>query len=922
MPIYKLTNPNTGEEKNTEDRPSPPTAEEAKAYFDKPYTVNASSRSPQMAVGTPEQIREISEQNFIDARGLTENVQLPIPIPKGDRRNILPGTQHEAETVAPIFSRVINSLAPTEEESINHWRKISSNGKYIPLPNGRGLIGRSDGKGGHNMVMTDPVGFDLGDYADLAGMAPEVTTGLIAGLAASPTILSVPAKLLAISGAESIASNVVGGVQDAVFRASQGSEINIPEIFKRRGKAALIETAAGFALPYGLDKYLTRSGSRKGFANLKKAVNDELDRSKNALESRGIRPDRASELGDSVLAKNPTETSIEDAGQAMLRQVNEADVSLRSAATQSIGKSAKEVEEAAFKITGPDISGNVMTRQEAGASVQSSARVVVKEARDAIGDKYNEAYQQIGEASGEAGEFIIDLKSTRAAVAELKKTLMRQPGPDGNMVESALFTEILGTLNKLDSTASATQRLDAVRSTRTMLGELIGGSRQKLDQVGGTNAKRLYEALSNDITNSVSKYTGPGAQALQEADIAYRALIEPIESSKLATQILADARNGGFKDSHEVIDGMLGAGEDQWRGLQTILPPQVYADARRSVADTITRDTTQFAGNQVADLGAMNRRLSNMEPEVKTRIFGSESQWKTLENYGNQFEKLQRAEGLFTRVALPDQDALNDLARSGISTGPGSLDFGKALRSANERRINLGQSLVSQVKNGNILQVSQDPQRFMDSVILSGAQTPQTVGRIMEKLPPETQEQVGQAVFHYIFDNARNATDAAIRETSGSFSSEKMLNLVYGKKSQREVIKKVLGPERYSVMEDYVSYMTALSTRNKLRADRSGGRNIASVLATAPYGNLFAARIASYAMEKASGKAFIAQALPESVELFSRARLLENNPRATAGAIALIQEVSRISGYEEYMDMMSELPPEHRDTLDNYLNGK
>jgi hypothetical protein len=819
----------------------------------------------------------------------------------------------------PILKRMVAGAANTDRDRKAFWTSEYGEGSYQPLGQGRdnALVRIPDGNGGHKWVVDNPSGFDAGDIAAASANAPELVSGMLAAIAATPTPFGGLAKIATVSGAGAVAANMTGAVQDILFRYATEQPIDLKEIAKRRGGSAALEFIMGFALPAVTDKYVAKSMESKAKKRIFKAFVKEGEEAASNLKSKGVRSTTSAELADIVRKEVPSNTSAANAGDEIANLLTLGDNELRQNATRAAGMAGKNIDDRMASQLATATSAKSLTSVEAGEAAIGGAKIQVKRDGEMIDVLYNSAYEDLDagiKASG-AGPEIIALDNTAAFIKKVfANTLKTDKG------ETAKFyTPLLTTLKQIQETTGTQQRLEAVRTVRSHLLSIgRGGDNAAFPGMVPSQAKQLAAALSDDITAGIAKVSGTAGSKLRAADTAYRNLVQPVEENSFINSVISD----GFESPELVIKKLATAGSKDWAALKKVLPINTYANVRRAVVNSLKdSETVEIGGRNFVNWGSFSRKLRNLEPEVKDEMFGSRASWEFLEKSGKEFDYLLANDGLFTQRALPSLDNINKAADIAKRDGYDAANkyIKEAISETSKRREYLASSLSSQIRNGNVAHVAENPSEFFHSVIMSGKYKPAYIYGLIKRLPQQTQDEVGSAAFHTYFERARDVSVSTVSGSKNRYSAEAMMRNIFGSSDKKQTAKLVLGEERYALIEDWTKYQLMLDI--KASGKGSSLKRFASLVATLPYPNLFAARATAFALEKASGRSFISIATPDNVELFNQARLLSRAPNKTAATIALIQRAVSTDGFSDYNNMMDELTPDQQSAVAAYLEG-
>lgn len=866
---------------------SPPTEQEAAELF--------GSASQEIVAGTPQEMAQQRARNMQRELGLSDPVA-----PRGGVSGMM---------------RMKAGFAPTKEEQQAAYEMEYGKGSFLPVSSKRALVRVPDGKGGHQWKVDNPVGFDFGDLAEMTSMGPEIITGGVAAVSAYPGPQGTFAKVAAASGASALAANTMGAIQDAGYRLATGTPVQGSEIAKRRGLGAAIEFVSGLAVPYVGEKvasFVGKSGAARRAIN---AFLKEGEEAKKALQKTGVGANTTSELGDAVRMLNPSNMTASEAGEKIANVLTEYDQIIQKSSEKLAGRAAGSMEQRALSEIG-NATAAPITAPQAGLAAIGAAKKTIQDAQARVDSLYSEAYKKIGEdvAAGGSDKYFIKLNETDKVLKSQRANMLRKDTGE----PSDFYTPLLNQIKQIEEAVGVEQKLEAVRNVRSMLGERIKGKGGVFSDMSEGVAKQLYSAVSKDIDDSVAQFSGAGGNLLKAANEEYRRLIQPVEASRFLDNLV----NNGFQNPEEVVAQLARGGSADWLAAKSVLPPNTYSAVRRAVVDELMGSSkVAVAGREVADIGKLNRSISSLPPEVKNEIFGGSKPWQALESIGREFDFLQSQKGLFTTQAMPSMNELREaeaIARNqGIDTANAFIR--RALNAANQRRSNLAASLVSQTRNGNWKHVAENPEAFFDGFVASGKYGPDYIRGVMRKLPEPVREQVSRAGFQQLFERTRDLTQGTVSKSKGRYDLNVMLRQTLGSKRQQDAVEAVIGPERMETIKNWmkVEMATQIKNANSMR----GGRSLAGLIAVAPYGNLFAARATSMALERAAGRSFVAQAGPDIIEMFADARLASRFPTQSAGALQLIQQASSHPLYGTYQEMLRDFTPEQQDAIDAYLKG-
>lgn len=850
---------------------------------------------PEMVAGSPDQMQAARARNLQGQLGLAEPVA-------------------PTDTV-PLMDRIKASFAPTADERKAYYETEYGAGSYMPITDSTALVRVPDGKGGKKWVPDNPHGLDVGDLGALAGQTPQLLTSIASGIAAVPGPQGALAKLAVASGASALAGNTIGAVQDILYRYATNQDINPQEIGERRGLQSLTEFGLGLAAPAAASKIADVVKARNAINAFAKPFIEEGTAAEARLKNLGINPRTAVDVADEIRRLSPGKTSADEAGNAIASVLSDADSTLRGQAEKLLGQSAEDLQGRISadmaRVAAP------VTPVQAGTAAIGGVKKVFEQARKATDQLYNDAISEINSAAEGSGlgKNIISLKNTENALETMRRdnSLLVKKGEE--VVPSDLSAQLLSQIKQIRDTTDVAQSLTATRYLRSMLGEKIHGQSDMFPGLGVGLAKKLYGTLSQDIDESISKFSGAGAAKLRAFNTAYKNLVQPVEQS----DFLAKVVNGDF--TPQKLISRLSQGEfEDWQAAKTFIPPNTYNRVRRAVMEDMLQGSTEnVAGVPVSNVALLSQKMAAMPAEVKTEIFGAPAAWKAIEKKGQELQFLKSKEGMFTDPALPTLNQLTEAMTIAKTQGYDKANWylNDAIEAAAKRRENIASGFISLIRNGTVNQVAENPGKFFDTVVLSGKFPPATVKSVLDKLPSDVRTNVGDAAFQSIWEKAKSTTESMVKGAKSRYDYETMMKNVFGSKNQQETVKNVVGEQRFNLIQDWTSYMMKLAIQTAKTKDT--GRSLAGLIAVAPYHNLFAARATAYAMSNAAGQVFIHNTTPEAAALFAEARLVMKQPQKTAAGIAVLQRAMNQTGFNEYQSMMSDLTPEQQDAVDQYL---
>jgi hypothetical protein len=903
MPVFSIQDSKTGRTMQV-DGDSPPNEQEMEQLF--ASQPEQRKFTPELVAGTKEQMAEQSARNLQGEMGLADPVA-----PRGR---------------VPLKDRFLSGLAPTDPERKAYYEMEYGKGSFLPVSANRALVKVSDGKGGKKWVIDDPVGLDAGDVAQFATNIPQIVSGSIAAMAAVPGPVGTFGKIAAASGASAVTAGLIGAVQDAAYRYDTGTPVDAEEIVKRRGLGATMETIAGIALPVVGSAMVQKFQSGRAVGRFLKQFQKVSDESKAALRVAGVDVRTQGELGDAIRALHPADASAAELGDSIAAVLNQQDAAVRKGAERMAGRALSDADKRAQALVAASTQSAPVKPAEAGLAAIGGAKQRVLDSQKAVDGMYEVAYKEIGEAADAAGKgkFFITLDSTKKTIDKLMgNVLLAKKSVDGADVyePSQAFAPLLTQLRQIEEATTADQKLDAVRQARTMMGERLRGKGGIFSDLNDSSAKQIYGALSKDIDDSIAAFSGAGASALKKANDAYKSMVSVVDESPFITKLV----NDGFDNPEDVIRALaspLSGGTKDWAAAKAILPPNTYSAVRRGVVGEFTGEgqgnvLMQF-GREVLDVPTLSKKLSGLDVAVKNEIFGGEAPWRALEKIGREYDFVISRGGVFSKPSLPSIEEITGAADIARAEGFDAANkyIGKAITAAKARRNGLAESLLSQARNGNVTQAARDPERLLHAVVFNSDIRPEYIRSMLKKLPPETRTKLSDTAYQEIFENARQVSEAAVQK-SGSYDINKVATQLFGDRKRQEALTDVLGKERMAILTNWTKFEVAEAMRGARGSIE--GKRMAGLVSTAPYQNLFAARLVSLAIEKVSGAHLIGSLTHDKAKLFRDTRMIMNRPDKTAAMISLTQRAMNTGGWGDYVDMLSDFTPEQQDAIDSYL---
>ena len=917
-----------------------PTLEEAKSAYDKAIAAGDTSSAkeiasfinknipPQDVKQTPKFVPEMVPQPSVDWSNPTGNAVGNYVAARQKAADIsarnLQGQLGLQEPVSPtdtvsLKDRMMAAWSP-EGQKTAYYENQYGKGSYIPVSSNSALVKVPNGENGFKWVVDNPNGLDVGDLIEMGAKSPELLANVGTQMATAPLTASTGGWALPIQQAVgATAQNIVGAGTDVAFRSLSGLPVDPAEIAQRRSKQIAIDTAIGSFLGKGTEFGVNKIAASKMATQLFNSIQNQGVEAKAALQEflsgAGKSVENPVKLGDVLRSLNtPENRTASTVGDSLAEHLTQQDNALRNQSAIAASRAASAVQKNTGQAIAQSTSGNVLSPVDAGSSAIEAAQQQFNNSKQATELLFKSATDTINQdaLNGGVDSSFVKLKNTNKILNSIALPV------NASGETAAAFSPLKSTIGSLKDVASTPQQLDAARLIRSQLGAKIGSASDEiLPGLDIGTAKQLYKSLSQDIDNSIESFSGKGAAQLRAANTAYKTLLEPMESNPFAYKLL----NNGFNNPEDVVSHLTNAGSEDWKMAQQILPANTFANVRRTVVDNLMgTGKVSVGGTDFADLISLGNTLSKIQPEVKNIMFGSPQSWQMIQDSGAKMQTLKGLDGIFTSHTLPSIEDLKqatDVAnRSNISEGQNYLK--EAIKLADQRRINMSDSLASQVLNGNSDFVSKNPENFVDSFLFGTDNRPEYIRKVFNKLPSDIKQQVSDIAYERLWSRARNDAASTISEGINTYDPQKIYKDLMGSKEQEAKMLSILGPERTQNIQNWVKYEVS---RNLLaQKEEIGAKAIQKVISVLPYKNLFQAKLAATAINGAAGQNLISGSTAADVALFSKARIMSMYPHATAASSAVIQQaLDKGSGYDNYQEMMHNYNSDQQQAIDNYL---
>ena len=816
-----------------------------------------------------------------------------------------------------MAGRMMLRAAPTQEEKAMYLDTEYGAGNWSHLPNGKFLVKIDDGDTGKKKwVVNDPQGLDMGDVAEFIPKVPEYIAGFVAQASKIPPVGASKAAFLMAAAVPVVAGELIGALSDAAFRGTLGQPINAGEIVKRRAVNLAVGTGLNSAFMKGVQKIGGLNEANNLLKKTWRAFREEGQEAKNALKSRGYYVTSEAELAPAILEKNASNLTASEAGETVARVLTEFDQRANNAASRELGAAARSVEQrsaALLDSAAPSIAEN---QTQAGLAITGGVKSHFVTQSATSNALYKQAFDEINAASGGKNVGVIKLTETKKIIDDMLAN--RMVDANGNPIN--IGPEMIKTLTETLKAVGTGQTVQAVRTLRTKMGAAMNGEDTLFPGLPAAAASRLWGGLSDDLSTGITAMGGQGGKLLRIADAHYKATIMAVEANPLLNKIA----NGKIVDTADVISTLEKGGLNDWAALKSVLPPNTYALAKRAVVNTLlTGEDVMINGTPYKDVIGIGKLLSNKNflPEVKDEIFGSSAVWKGIQQIGKEQEYIAAKQGVFSNAGAVDANAIRQVAYDIKTQGFAAANkaLGRAIAIQTKRIDSVQNSLVSQVASGSTVAAVKYPVALMDG-LMSGRFSAALVSSTLNKLPPQTREQVSRAAFQRVFEKASDTALSLVNSSRGRvYDPSQVANVILGSPQQRLALQNMIGKERYDTAKEWVTF-TLQRERERARSAAYAttvGR-IASVL---PYTKLLMARFGSEVIQTAAGKRVLTGLSPQSAALFAESRILQRNPIKTAAAMTIINRAYSNAKFEDYLGLMSNYTEDQRDAIDSFILG-
>lgn len=843
------------------------------------------------------------------AAGRARNMQLEM----GLKERVVPVT----EEIAPISLAISKGFSPTPKDYEKVLDLEYGNGNWINLGDQRYLVRTGNGKDSR-WVLDNPVGLNAGDIAELAGQLPQLTASLASTLALAPGVPGSIGKLAVASGVPAAVSAITGSIQDALVRFNRDMPIDPAEIAARRGTQAGTEFGLGMALPVVGGKIARNINERSAVKQFYKAVSEEGAQAEEILRNAGVDVGSSKELGQAIRQLSPAYRTTSEIGDRIVGVINAEDRKLANEASLAISRAGQDASARAMTQIELGIPKATITlpAPEVGLLVQSAADNKIATNRIALDELYKAATDEImaaAEKTGVGTDFV-KLNSTKKAIDTLRGSSLKS-----GTERIPMSGEIEGLMNRLASAADTPQSLQAARAERTRIGEFTSGAAPLPPGMSMGVAKQIYKALSEDIDASVAKLSGPGAAKLQQFNQLYKQMMDPIEESAFTYKLL----NQKFNSPEEIVKSFASAGSNDFKVAQQILPPKTFDQLRRATVDAMRGDATlDLMGRPVINVPQLVRKIDSMDPTVANELLGGKRYVDALRSINREYSFISSKGGLFTKTDMPSVDeliAIEDMAKAGNFDKINPF-IRKAIDSSSKRRTGMGESLIAQARNGNTTYATRNPEEVLDTIVFNDKIRPEIVTDFLKKLPAADLKNLGDRAFQQVFEKARTDISSNLAKDREMYDLSSIVRNAFGSPARVKAMTELIGEDRMNLLDAWVRWDTKLAIEQKKKGFNK--QQIANLVATLPYPNLFAARATSMALNNATGMSFIKGANPANVVAFPEARRIFLAPTKSAKDIVFLQQAINTGTkemFDAYNEMMNGLTPDQQTAVNQYL---
>lgn len=659
-----------------------------------------------------------------------------------------------AETPAEEELRLRNEFGLVEADYMR-----DSRGRLALTPSGGEKLGVDLSK----PTLIDESGLSRYDFADLAGIGPEVAGGIAGAIAGQ---IAIPVPVLGAAIGAGAGASFGQGAEEVVETVSGLQMQSAEEV----AKDMATEFAIGFISDATLGAFgAVARGGKGAFKAGKGLTDEELEVAAKSIDM-GIEPTLSAIRAPSVVARQQgiiekifgTSPRLKKNNEVMQSKIAELRAKVGAANDEEVGKILLEATGKRLKTlqrAQRDAQKAVMQNlrglgDELGAAASKNANLdneifdILAGAQRAFDDEVTRAFKPIDDALevAGAGEAFIDVKNIKATAEEfasVEKAAIK--GGQAPMLKSAI-----DAVNTLGENASYMQ----IYKARKALNDIMAQTRSKTERdainqmlrqmdakLSHNNVKTFLETAGNQITDADKEILLKASASLDNARKVYNEgakIFEDIESAGVIKNLAAKAKGGATPGVDDVtLDKIIKNNKPKVleRALQAVeygaskqaqkMSSEQFRDkiASQWLNDALASsglvkgadfDPTKFKGaafaKAVKDLG----RTADV-------LFGSEAD--KVRNLANLIEK--------TSVSNLDQTVVNQLMRELPTNAPVLTKMNVLLNAQKQMAETQTSRALSKLQSGDLNAVE------AAELIANNSTTATDISKIMSAFDPE-----------------------------------------------------------------------------------------------------------------------------------------------------------------------------------------
>lgn len=287
------------------------------------------------------------------------------------------------------------------------------------------------------------------------------------------------------------------------------------------------------------------------------------------------------------------------------------------------------------------------------------------------------------------------------------------------------FIQAIGNLK-------GTQKLDAMRRARTLVGNTIGED-SILPGLGDAKKMALYEALTNDINAAIDALpTGELASALQKANKFHRDNVEKYIGKDIRGAMEEFGAKGGTapvatieklksKDGPTILNRMVEAAGPNGKELERYVGQFLFNDIAAKSVTEINAATPSVSPTKAIE------EINKLAPEIRDKFFPMLEQIKAISRREAALAKLPNPDTALKSAGI-DPQLLDEALKSGSSDVQQRLQA--AIREKAQLQAKLRESWMGKVVEGDALGLTElavrNPSELVDQ-FLNGSFKPKIV---------------------------------------------------------------------------------------------------------------------------------------------------------------------------------------------------